>query len=80
MASTLQNTALRFQEAIIEATIAKSPRQALENADIALTQLRTQLRLSHDFGLLKRGQYTHVSAMVNEIGRLLGGWRKKIVV
>ncbi len=42
-----------------------------------LNKLRLYLRLAHQWGWLNDGQYRHVSAMVAEIGRLLGGWMKK---
>lgn len=48
--------------------------QALRNADAALDRLRLYLRLAHHWHWLNAGQYGHVSAMVAEIGRLLGGW------
>lgn len=37
-------------------------------------RLRLYLRLAHHWNWLSDGQYQHVSAMVAEIGRLLGGW------
>lgn len=43
-----------------------------------LTVLRSRLRLAHELGLLGKGQYFHGMAMVNELGRLLGGWIKKV--
>lgn len=53
-----------------------APRSILLQADVTLTKLRLYLRLCHDLDLLSRGQYEHVSRSVDEIGRLLGGWRK----
>ncbi len=47
---------------------------ALAEADAALNALRLYLRLAHRWHWLSDGQYQHVSAMVAEIGRLLGGW------
>jgi hypothetical protein len=40
--------------------------------------LAVYLRLCHDLELLSLGQYAHVSKMVGEVGRLLGGWQKKL--
>jgi four helix bundle protein len=76
LADAVQRTALMLQEQLIEATGAETPRPALRQADITLTKLRTYLRLSKDLKLLSFEQYEHGSAMVNEIGRLLGGWMK----
>ena len=45
-------------------------------ADEALARLRTYLRLAVGWEWLAPGQYQHVSAMVVEVGKLLGGWKK----
>lgn len=50
--------------------------ERLDRADEALDRVRVYLRLSVRWGWLTGGQYRHVSEMVAEIGRLLGGWRK----
>ena len=76
LAEALQKDALLFQEQIIDAALSKEPRPLLKQADGSLTKLRTHLRLSHELGLLGKGQYQHVSKMVDEIGRLLGAWIK----
>ncbi len=48
--------------------------RALTDADVSLNKLRLYLRLAHRWQWLSDGQYQHVSRMVAEIGRLLGGW------
>ena len=48
----------------------------LHLADDALARVRLYLRLTAQWGWLSPGQYHHVSEMVSEIGRLLGGWQK----
>lgn len=48
----------------------------LNEADEALERVRVYLRLAARWEWLTAGQYQHVAAMVTEIGRLLGGWRK----
>ena len=78
LAAAVQQAALKFQEQIIAAAHARNPRPALEEADIALSQLRTHLRLCRDLEFLSQGQYQHAAAMVNEIGKLLGGWLKTV--
>ncbi len=50
----------------------------LKRADLLLVKLRFYLRLCHDLDLLSGGQYAHVASMVDEVGRLLGGWMKKV--
>ncbi len=48
----------------------------LASADEALDRVRLYIRLAAKWGWLNDGQYKHVAAMVAEIGRLLGGWRR----
>ena len=81
MAKRVQDVALDFQERIIEAALSDKQRQDdhLAQADVVLTKLRLYLRLCKDLQLLSLGQYEHVSRMVVEIGKLLGGWRKKFI-
>ena len=54
-------------------------REWLQRADEALARVRLYLRLAAGWGWLSAGQYRHVSEMVAEIGRLLGGWQKVAV-
>jgi hypothetical protein len=75
----LQDAALDFQEVIFLAN-AHSGRQRLAHlldADAHLNKLRLYLRLAFQWTWLTAGQYEHVSKMVAEIGRLLGGWIKQ---
>lgn len=83
LARHLQDTALRFQEHLIEAaTLPAANRRDkltwLNQADVELTKLRFHLRLCRDLKLLDPGQHRHVSQMVDEVGRLLGGWYKAL--
>lgn len=78
LADAVQRTALTFQEQLIEAGLSNQPSDPLRDADITLVKLRLYLRLCWDLQLLSPGQYEHVSRMVTEIGRLLGGWRKAV--
>jgi hypothetical protein len=76
MTKRLQDAALDFQEALFMAN-AHSGRTRLghlQDADAHLNKLRLYLRLALQWGWLTSGQYEHVSRMVAEIGRLLGGW------
>ncbi len=77
LAEALQRTALQFQERLIEAARAPDPLPVLRQADTDLTKLRLYLRLCRDLELMSINQYAHVAQMVNEVGRLLGGWMKK---
>ena len=78
LAETVQRTAFRFQEEILEAGFNKRPLAELARADVTLAKLKLYLRLCHDLDLFSHGQYEHASRIVTEIGRLLGGWRKSL--
>ncbi len=76
----LMDAALDFQEVLFDA---QSERQAavrlghLRAADAHLNKVRLYLRLAHRWAWLTNGQYHHISDMVAEVGRLLGGWIKQ---
>lgn len=72
----LQDALLDFQEALYHANAHKGPQRLshLQAADAHLNTLRLYLRLAHRFNWLNSGQYAHVSRMVTQIGKLLGGW------
>ncbi len=76
----LHNAALNFQELLIEANACRNTRRAelLRAADTELRKVRLYLRLCEKWGWLTSAQYRHVSKMVAEIGRLLGGWQKTV--
>ena len=75
----MMDAALDTQEAVFEALGRRGHerRVVLQTADVALNRLRLYLRLAHHWHWLSDGQYHHVSEMVAEIGRLLGGWLKE---
>lgn len=72
----LMDAALDLQEALLEAQgyQDKIRLRHLKAADVHLRKIRLYLRLIHQWGWLNAGQYEHVSRMVAEIGKLLGGW------
>jgi hypothetical protein len=74
----LLDAAFDLRERLEEANLLSERRRAerLLQADEALSRVRVYLRLAAKLGWLSVGQYEHVAAMVAEIGRLLGGWRR----
>jgi four helix bundle protein len=77
LAARLQNAAFNFYEAITAASLSKDKKYLLQ-ADIELQRLRLYLRLCQRLQYFSKGQYEHVFKMVEEVGRLLGGWGKKM--
>ncbi len=78
LARRLQYHAFGFYELLVDAAMEENPEPVLREADRSLTKLKTYLRLSRELTLLKPKQYAHVSQMTVEIGRLLGGWLRKV--
>jgi len=74
----MMDAVLDCQESLFDAQSQAGTTQQkhLRSADAHLNKLRLYLRLAHHWEWLNDGQYRHVSAMIAEIGRLLGGWLK----
>ncbi|MCB0037937.1 MAG: diversity-generating retroelement protein Avd [Anaerolineales bacterium] len=79
IAKRLIDAALDFQEAIFlaQAFEGQIRLRHLRQADAHLNMVRLYLRLTLNLRVLSSGQYQHVSGMVAELGRLLGGWIKQ---
>lgn len=75
----LQDAALDFHERLVEANNCRGRARVerLRQASADLDKVRHYLRLSAQWGWLNKGQYEHVSQMVAELGRLLGGWLRQ---
>lgn len=75
----LQDALLDFHEALhaANARSGAARQRHLEAADAHLDMLRLYLRLVHQWRWLSDGQYQHVSLMVTELGRMLGGWKRQ---
>ena len=75
----LQNALLDFQECLFlaNAHAGQERLQHLRNADAHLNKLRLYLRISHQSTWLTPAQFEHVSKLVAEVGRLLGGWLRQ---
>ena len=74
----LLNTAFDLREFLEEANLRKGEKrlERLDRADEALAKLKMYIRLSTKLEWLKPAQYAHVAALLVEVGKLLGGWRK----
>lgn len=75
----LQDAALDFHETLYLANAhsGRTRLNHLQTADAHLNKVRSYLKLIHQWGWLTVGQYEHVSRMVAEIGKLLGGWMRQ---
>jgi 23S rRNA-intervening sequence protein len=72
----VQATALDVLERLIEATYTRARAPMLAAANLGIEKLRLLFRLSLDLKLLDMRRYEHAARSLDEIGRLIGGWRK----
>lgn len=74
----LLDAAFDLRERLEEANMRKGEARLaqLRLAEEALNKVRLYIRLAVRWEWLTMGQYQHVSSMLTEVGRLLGGWRK----
>ncbi len=61
---------------LVEAKYTRNKGLLLDRANLRLEQVRFQVRLAHDEKLLSAHQYEVAARLVNEVGRLVGGWRR----
>jgi hypothetical protein len=73
-----QEAALGLQRGLVAAARRRDRRSALQAADEALHELRLLLRQGQTLRVLSFGQYEHAARLADEIGRLLGEWRKAL--
>ena len=63
-------------ECLVEAKYARQKTALLDRANVTLEKMRFQYRLAHDEKLINTRQYESAVRLVDEVGRLVGGWRK----
>lgn len=68
----IQTTALDVLESLVEATYIRDLARANLNIEKLLFFFRLAVELKH----LDRRRYEHAARTLDEIGRLVGGWRK----
>lgn len=76
----VENTNLEIIKGILKASelyqYTKIP--VLEEVSIKLNTLRILIRLSFDTKIINGKKYTRLQQQIDEIGRMLGGWMRKL--
>ena len=72
----IQSTAVDVLEALIDATYTKDRNPKLAAANLGVEKLRVLFRLSTELRHMDLKRYEHAARSLDEIGRLIGGWRK----
>lgn len=72
----IQTTALAGLEKLVEATFSRNRGRLLEQVNVDLDKLRLLLRLAKELGYLDPRRNEHAARRLDEVGRLVGGWRR----
>jgi hypothetical protein len=78
LAKRMDDSLFEMHSAFLHATKADDPLLHLQQADLYLLHLRTYIRLSVEMGYTTDKQFKYATEKLDEIGRLLGGWQKKV--
>ena len=73
----IQNQVLDMVKTTIEANKARNKTVLLDKLDTQLEQLRFLIRTAHELQMLPVKRYEYIAKLLGEIGRLIGGWKKK---
>jgi len=72
----IENHILDVLELLIQANYSRDKIDCLRKANLTIETLRFLWRLTLDLKYLNTRRYAFVSALLNDIGRLVGGWIK----
>ena len=76
VSSRIGNITLDVMEGIIEAIYTKDRAYILKKINLYIEKLRVMFRISFKRSYISKRQYEHISVMLNETGKMIGGWRK----
>ena len=71
------STAYDVLDLLLEARYTRRRQELLNRANVLLERLRYQVRLCMEERLLSLRQYEYLAAMINDTGKLVGGWLRK---
>lgn len=74
----LQGLALDLLEALVEAQYRKAPRAELQRANLLLEKQRLLWRVAYNLRHADVRRYEHAAREIDEIGRRIGAWLKKL--
>ena len=72
------NELLDVLRTLVEARYSRKGRPLLERANLGIDYARHLIRLSKDLKALSLDRYQHGQKLLEEVGRLIGGWRKAL--
>ena len=75
----INQNVLEILELLINASYTKNKLTLLHDANLHLERLRFLLRLSTELGAISNKGYIHLIKIVDDLGRQVGGWIKKLI-
>lgn len=78
LAAETKHSMLELLRLIIRANRRYFKKTTIQDLDIELDTLRYYIRLAQDLEFLPFRKYENWSAMLNELGRMIGGWQKSV--
>jgi hypothetical protein len=72
----IQSLALDALERLIAATYTRERRTLLDAAHLDIEKLRHLFRIAADLHCVDERRHEHAQRQLDEIGRMIGGWRK----
>jgi hypothetical protein len=78
LAAEIKTTMLGLLRRIVVCNKRYYKKTTMQEMDADLDLLRSQVRLAKDLGFLPFGKYEVWSRMIDEIGRMVGGWMKSL--
>jgi len=72
----IESTALDVLQSLIAATYTRGRDALLNDANLGPEQLRIFMRLSFELRLIDSRRHEHAARGLDEVGRLVGGWKK----
>ena len=73
----LTDLSLQIVEDLVEARYNKNKSIVLRRANMNLEKIRILMRICFELRFLSRQGYEHSSVLINEVGKMLGGWMKQ---
>lgn len=78
LAGEIKIVMARLLRLVIQANKRYYKKTTLQDLDVELATLRTYVRISQDLGFLPFKKYENWSKMLDEIGKMIGGWIKSV--
>ncbi|PXF52726.1 MAG: four helix bundle protein [Deltaproteobacteria bacterium] len=72
------NNCYDILEGLIEARYTKEKERVLRRLNLQLEKLRFQTRFCLDVKVLSAKKYGHICEMINDVGKMIGGWLKSL--